>query len=171
MAIPPQLAEVLSDHAAAVQEFCNMAPGIPWTNQTLDDMLDNLDKKGTPSEQSNTLYLQSRFDATINGIKLIEVRIMRQGRKVKKTWKRCINAAVYYEWDRGVMSIGPDYDKDFDFDRKGLKDAISFVQEKVQNIKRRGLCNTCLTAERPRKRLRVGDTGLCSTCLLQKAVF
>ena len=161
MAIPPQLARKLSNHATAVQEFCNMAPGIPWTNQMLDDMLESLTAEGIVS---------MRVDMTppVNGLTSICGTLLICEAKVKKA----IIARATFDWQAvDIPEKGQIHEKRFDFDRKGLKDAICFVQQKAQNIKRRGLCETCLTAERPRKRLRVGDTGLCTKCLLQKAVF
>ena len=49
MAIPPQLASVLGDNATAVQEFCNMAADIPWTDQLIDDMMESLAAEGMVS--------------------------------------------------------------------------------------------------------------------------
>ena len=165
MAIPPQLAEVLSDNATAVQEFCNMASGIPWTNQILDDMMESLTAEGMVS---------MRVDMTppVNGLTSICGTLLLCEAKVKKPATQNIIARVTFDWHAvDIPEKGQIHEKRFDFDRKGFKDAICFVQQRVQNIKRRGLCDTCLTAERPRKRLRVGDTGLCTKCLLQKAVF
>ena len=166
MAIPQQLALQLSVHAAAVQDFCNMAPGIPWTNQMLDDMLETL-------EQTN---LSSNIELTppVHGLTKIGAYIFRDQRKVKKEMKSEIRATVHYYCGHdgpNGFEIPNTFEKMFDCDRAGLKDAICYLQRHVQNVKRRGLCKTCLTAERPTKRLRVSDTNLCGSCLLQKAMF
>ena len=167
MAIPQQLARELSDHAAAVQEFCNMAPGVAWSNQMLDDMLDSLSECSVRTDMKMTPPVQ--------GLTLISVALFRDYRKVKKdVFQREIRAVVSYygglKGSRG-LEIPNTVEKTFGFDRAGLKDAICFLQRQVQNLKRRGLCQTCLTDERPTKRLRVSDTNLCSHCLLNKAMF
>ena len=167
MAIPPQLACKLSDHAAAVQDFCNLAQGIPWTNQMLDDMLETLAIKPYWQVYSDML---PPMDGIVANFDIKEEKI---GKTVKK------NIVVQVGCFCGVSIAGTPaiykgdgvFEKRFAFDRQGLKQAIEFAQEKAQNIKRRGLCETCLKRERPAKRLRVGDTGLCTTCLLHKAVF
>ena len=164
MAIPQQLAEQLSDPAGAVQEFCNMAPGIPWTNQILDDMLDTLRKE-------KLILVQNKIIQPVNGLRLLKAHLMTKEIKVKKTTKQYICATVSYDKQYPYYDMGQIYDKLFDFDRRGLKDAICFMQQTVQNIKRRGVCETCNTGERPKKRLCVADTGLCSSCLIHKVVF
>ena len=51
LALPPQLEQTLPETAAAsVSQFCEMAPGIPWSNQILDD-------GGDLEKQSYTNYL------------------------------------------------------------------------------------------------------------------
>ena len=164
MAIPPQLACKLSDHAAAVQEFCNMAPEIPWTNQMLDDMLDSLNETvGVSTEMQMT--------PPVHGLTKIHAQIMVFSWKLKKKVKRDIRAIVSYYGGMRGFEIPNNLEKNFDFDRAGLRNAICFLQKHTQNVKRRGLCEACLTGERPTKRLRVSDTNLCSHCLLKKAVF
>ena len=166
MAIPPQLACKLSDNATAVQEFCNLAPGIPMTNQMIDDMLESL--------QTPIWKVHSDFSPPVDGIVRIDVYFILQEEKIGKSFKKFIRASV--ACFGGTSSPGTsqgerDFEKRFEFDRQGLKQAICFAQETAQNIKRRGICETCLKRERPAKRLRVGDTGLCTQCLLHKAVF
>ena len=167
MAIPPQLAEVLSVQASAVQEFCNMASGIPWTNQMLDDMLETMAIK-------SCWQVYSDMSPPMNGI-VVNFDIKEE--KIGKTVKKFIVPEIGC-WGGGSGAQTPAiyhgdglFTKRFAFDRQGLKQAIEFAQEKTQNMKRRGLCETCLTSERPAKRLRVGNTGLCTKCLLHKAVF
>ena len=167
MAIPQQLGHILSDQAAAVQEFCNMAPGIQWSNQILDDMLETLGDSCISSKIEMT--------PSVTGLTQIKADLFTEYRKVgRKETKKMIRATVAYYSGRDINSHGLEFPghftKLFQSDRAGLKDAICFLQQTVQNLKRRGLCETCLTTERPIKRLRVGDTGLCSTCLLHKAV-
>ena len=151
MAIPQQLARELSDPAIAIQEFCNMAPGIPWSNQILDDMLETLEVLEVVSMRTETPG---------NGLTAISGSLFRARTRKKKTFFAMVS-----------FDFGGIQEKEFQFDRKGLKEAICFMQQKVQNIKRRGLCEPCNTGEHPKKRLRVGDTGLCASCLLQKSVL
>ena len=167
MAIPPQLACKLSVHAAAVQDFCNLAPGIPMTNQMLDDMLQTM-------AIQRFWQVPSDMSPPVNGLVRIDVYFQIQEEKIGKGVKKIILAAVgcWGGTDRPGTTHGErDFEKRFEFDRQGLKQAICFAQETAQNIKRRGICETCLKRERPAKRLRVGDTGLCTQCLLHKAVF
>ena len=166
MAIPQQLVQMLPGPAAdTVQQLCDMAPGVQWNNQTLDDMLEGK----LPS-------LKIEFDPPNAGITKIEADLFRVSQKVKKEWKKEIRAVVHYYCGRNapnpyLLEHPERLSKDFPNDRKGLKDAISYLQETVQNVRRRGLCETCLVLQPPVKRLRVGTTGLCSTCVVQKAVF
>ena len=167
MAIPPQLACKLSDHAAAVQDFCNMAPGVAWTNQMLDDMLEGF--------AESSVHTEMTFTPPVRGLTKISVWLIKTQRKVKKdVMKNEIRATVHYYCGRNGPFGSEDSNnlsKLVDFDRAGLKDAICFLQRQVQNVKRRGLCEKCLTGERPSKRLRVADTNLCSNCLMNKALF
>ena len=133
----------------------------------LDDMLDTLGE--------SLLHSQIEMKPPVHGLTKISVNISKEQRKVKKEEKNEIHAIVYYYCGPDSRHGGYDhpssFEKTFGFDRAGLKDAICFVQRQVQNVKRRGLCKTCLEDERPMKRLRVGDTDLCGSCLLQKAIF
>ena len=167
MAIPPQLACKLSDHAAAVQEFSNLAPGIPMTNQMLDDMLETLSLQ-------IIWQVQSVFSPPVDGLVRIDVYFQIHEQKIGKAVTKYIRVGVgcWGGMDHPVISHGErDFQKRFEFDRQGLKQAICFAQEKAQNIRRRGFCEPCLKRESPAKRLRVGDTGVCALCLLHKAVF
>ena len=158
MAIPPQLARAIPEDAAAVvQEFCMMAPGIPWSSQILDDLL---------STSGNSI-IGSRIEFTppVGGLTKIDADIVLTERSKKKK----IIAFVNYHC--GNDNYPNKIEKVFEFDRDGMKAAICFLQETVQNVKRRGLCETCLEGKPATKRLRVGDTGFCSWCLLAKAVY
>ena len=77
MAIPPQLARVIPEDAAAlVQEFCLMAPGIPWSSQILDDMLSTL----------GNIIISSRIEFTppVGGPTEISAQLLTDGSKKKK---------------------------------------------------------------------------------------
>ena len=160
MAIPQQLAREPS--ATAVQEFCNMAPGIPWTNQMLDDIFETLDENGS-------LLVEDKLTPPVKGLTMISAFLVVCSPVRGKPKKQQIEVSVNSDCDREVFVNQPDV-KFFDFNQKGFEDAICFVQQKVQNMKRRGLCETCLTNKRPMKGLRVGDTDLDARCLLHKEV-
>ena len=62
-------------------------------------------------------------------------------------------------------------DNHFSFDRNGLKQAIEWLQQHVNRLKRQGLCRRCVAYnEPPLKRLCIGRTGMCGVCVLAKAV-
>ena len=145
-----------------------MAPGIPWSNQILNDMLETL--------KDNRISSKLTLSPPVDGITTIEADLFCDYQRVKKgkTEIRGIRAVVHYYCGRqnqhGFEHPGS-FAKTFPMDRTGIKMAIEFLQESVQNVKRRGLCETCLTSESPMKRLRVGGSGFCSSCVLQKAAF
>ena len=167
--LPPQLAQTLPEPAAEmVSQLCEMAPGIPWSNQILDDMMETLKNNATSSKLA--------LSPPVDGITTIEADLFCDYQRVKKgKTEICgIRAVVHYYCGRqnqhGSEHPGT-FAKSFPMDRTGLKMAIEFLQASVQNVKRRGYCETCLTSEPPLKRLRVGGSGSCSSCVLQKAVF
>ena len=157
MAIPPQLACMIPDAAGAlVQEFCLMVSGINWSSQIVDDMLSTLG--------NSIIGSRIEFTPPVGGLTKIDADLVTEGSKKKK-----IKAIVYYYC--GNHNYPNKIEKVFEFDRDGMKAAICFLQETVQNVKRRGLRETCLEGKPATKRLRVGDTGFCSCCLLAKAVY
>ena len=167
MANIPQLEHVLPGPALlSVNEMCEMAPGIPWSNQILDDLLDTL-------SVNNPFVPEIKLSPPINGITRIQAGIFRERtKKVKGVWQCRIMATVlYYSTDIPNEHPAEMGQKHFPMDRMGMKAAFEFLRTTVQNIKRRGLCEPCHARERPMKRLRVDGTGLCFTCLLKKAAL
>jgi hypothetical protein len=162
LALPPQLEQTLPETAAAsVSQFCEMAPGIPWSNQTLDDMVE-------------TLKENSVLSKTTWGSASINASIFRFFKMVKKEEKVELKAHVSYcsgHRVNGYETAELFAEKKFPLDRNGVKESIEFLQKGVQNLKRRGMCEPCLALERPVKRIRVGETGLCASCLMRRAVF
>ena len=156
--------------ASSVASFCEMAPGVPYSQQLLDDILEDLEESNHFAKSEDT-----------PGFALIEVRLRRTELKIKSVMKHSVEARVAYKAG-GINDAPPgvafQYEhasiagcKEFPFDREGMKAAIEFVKRTVQNLKRRGLCDQCLAAERPRKRLRVAQRGLCGECLEASAYF
>ena len=91
----------------------------------------------------------NKMTPPVQGLTHFTTYLATKEEKVKKTTKRQIEASVQYQTTKMIFDVGQIYEKRFDFDRKGLKDAICFMQQTVQNIKRRGICETCNTGERP----------------------
>ena len=166
--LPPQLVQMLPESAAAsVSPFCEMAPGIPWSNQIFDDMVETL-------KNQNCISSKLALSPPVDGITKIEADLFCDRQKVKKEWKTEILAAVRYYCglqNRQGYECPGGSEKTFPMDRTGVKKAIEFLQASVQNVKRRELRETCLTSEPPMKRLRVGGSSFCSSCVLQKAAF
>ena len=164
LALPPQLEQTLPETAAAsVSQFCEMAPGIPWSNQTLDDMVKTLKENSVLSKTT-----------TAPGFAQINATIFHFHKMVKKEEKVELKAHVSYCSRRrvnGYEAAELFAENNFPLDRNGVKESIEFLQKGVQNLKRRGMCESRLALERPVKRIRVGETGLCASCLMQRAVF
>jgi len=135
-----------------------------WKTQTLDDILDSWEFL---PHGPKTLAVRTTMTPPVNGLTFIRASLSTITEKTGRAFKKRIRAAMNFSKMRNFDN----FEKFFDVDRKGLEDAICFVQQTVRKIERRGLCETCLKRERPAKRLRVGDTGLCTQCLLHKAVF
>ncbi len=165
--IPPQLDNVLPGPALlSVNAMCEMAPGIPWSNQILDDLMDTL--------SNSNIFQGINLSPSVGGITRLDVGLFHQRTKVKGKWKMEISARVYYycsnQHQRGHESPQSKVTI-FPLERTGVKAAIEFLQATVQNIKRRGLCEPCRTLEPPMKRLRIGSSGLCATCLVKKVTI
>jgi hypothetical protein len=60
---------------------------------------------------------------------------------------------------------------DFPFTTAGTKAAIEHLKAQVNYVVRRGLCQDCLTAEPPAKRIRIQGAGVCADCMLKKSIF
>ena len=78
MANIPQLEHVLPGPALlSVNEMCEMAPGIPWSNQILDDLLDTL-------SVNNPFVPEIKLSPPINGITRFQAGIFREHTKKVK---------------------------------------------------------------------------------------
>ena len=148
-----------------VQEFTAMAAGIPWSDDLLDGLLACVDRGGIdlPALESRT----ERITAVINVHEM--KRVKAEG---SCSPKKYLLVTVCL---RGKLHGGlgqPDFlDNHFTFDRNGVKQAVEWLQEQVNRLRRQGLCRRCLPYnEPPLKRLCVGRTGMCGICVLAKAV-
>lgn len=164
-ALPPQLCRRLGDAAPHVAGFCEMAPGIPWSAEILDDMLG-----GTDLEHKYWQLDSGRED----GMK-IQLRCDVDTRKVKKQTLKEIVTRVETRMPRerrpSLFAV-----KAFPFDRAGLRRAIEFTQGVVNKLKQKGFCPCWETYTPPpdldipaTKRICVGKTGRCVCCIMKLA--
>ena len=179
--IPPQLANVLGDAAGNVAGFAELAPGIPASDQILDDMFRDA------QDISTCLYVESVdcFEGT-----RVEVRIEPEHKK-KVLTGFCADIAYYSggTWGVGRM-VRSRHARDSVWDpstpantmvfhtrsefpptKAGIKQAFDYIKEEVNRINIRGFCAECRNGERQRKRLRVRGAGVCASCVLGKVVF
>ena len=117
--LPPQLVQTLPETAAEmVSQLCEMAPGIPWSNQILDDMLETL--------KSNSISSKLALSPPVDGITTIEASLIRNSQRVTKELKTEIGAMVHYYCGRqnqhGYEHPGC-FAKSFPMDRTGIKKA------------------------------------------------
>ena len=179
MALAPAVPDIV---ASSVASFCEMAPGVPYSQQLLDDILEGLQVTHEIYISAQHLWGDYYFNSLDTpGFAFIDVRLFCIKRKAKGATKQSLEAQVTFKAG-GINDAPPNVSfqyenatfagcKEFPFDREGLKAAIEYLQMIVQNLKRCGLCAQCLAMARPVKRLRVGQSGLCGSCLLGRAVF
>ena len=166
--LPPQLSRALGDAAASVEQFAELAPGIPWSPQILDGLYDQLLNRG-------------RYGVTITTLpgyaKIIAAITCEYKRKKGETVIAGLLADV--ECYRGIPDTPPPRPQEhpyipkskfFPNNKQGLKDAFDFLKESVNQVARTGFCDDCLALERPRKRLRIQGADVCGECLLKKAI-
>ncbi len=123
MANIPQLDHVLPGPAVlSVNEMCEMAPGIPWSNLSLDDMLNDLHRDHICS----TIHLSP----PVGGITRLHVSLFQHRTKVKKERVWEIAARVTYYC--GHQNENPGLMMEvFPMVRAGLKAAIEFLKTAV----------------------------------------
>ena len=160
--LPPQLAAALGDNAARVADMCFLAPGVPWSNQLLDDILADLRYSGSIT------FLSERGGVVARVMLMAQVQLATRRRPRTET----LLATIYTRRSADAaaqMSLYRDL-PDQSFNRAGLRKMIEWCQENVNNVHRRGFCNPCLDGQRPAKRLRVSGSQVCSTCLLGQSM-
>ena len=173
--LPPQLADVLSDNASNVAEMCFLAPGIPWSNQLLDDTLDDV-LDAQQRQDDNRLVAECIRGGTHVRAAIVCVATVAHR---YQPGKMLLEASVYAKSEtdpydivhNGVQHEAPPQPAD----RAGLRKQIEWCQQKTNNIFRRGFCAPCYDPEgnveqRPRKRLRVGGAQMCSQCMFKRCL-
>lgn len=169
--LPPQLAEMLPMPAGlSVSRLCEMAPGIAFSAELLDDMLGVL---VVPTQSAIEL---ASFGGVIecaglptgfaNGMKIYVGYHVFEHRRVKNARVQRISA--------NVRTKCPGQDVEFfvggtfTCDRLGMRAAIEFTQRSVNNLKRKGFC-PCWESEPSVKRICIAKTGLCAKCIVKIA--
>ena len=148
-----------------VGEFTAMAAGIPWSDDLLDGLLACVDGSGI-----DLPALETRKERITGVINVHEMKRVEADASCSPKKYLLVTVCL-----RGKLHGGlgqPDFlDKPFSFDRNGVKQAIEWLQQQVNRLRRQGLCRRCLAYnEPPLKRLCVGRTGMCGVCVLAKAV-
>ena len=157
MAAQMQLASVLPGGIAdVVNGMCEAAPGIPWSDAMLEDMLrdakvcyiDGPEKDlGHCTVLCQLEYTKRRTKEELYG----RVRVTAGGRRYMYQYQPCPQPATVV----------------------GMRKVLEWLQQEVATIKRRAFCEHCTEERswaRPLKRLRVQGTDACSRCLVGRLV-
>ena len=197
MAVPPQLAAALPDGPAdAISAMLMPAPGAPWSDQLLQDILDDLFKG--PDVHSDWYFIGRDADvAAILGhpghrglgddVTVISAKFLHRPVRRKGQWTSTLTARVFARpnGDRDYGLNNWPYREDFGpkpFTVAGLREAIEWVQQKVAMLKRRnGWCVTCDKYDQripdvvpetmySRKRIRVHGTEYCAPCFVRRSL-
>jgi len=154
--LPPQLAEMLPGPAAlSASRFCELAPGIPFSAEVLDDILN--------AGVTECVALPTGF---ANGMNILVGYHVFDHRVVKSVRVKQISATVktYLAGNVSELFVG----KTFPHDRSGLRHAIEFTQRSVNNLKRKGFC-PCWEIDQDVKRICIAKTGRCAKCIVKVA--
>ena len=147
----------------AIEEFCEVIPGVPLTPALLDDMLDDLSEG---SHQANFTHKNMRITVYLVGTttkigrgraKGIEKGVLAQVVVFAATPEQSTPAFLRRATENSPRT------------RDGLKTVLCELVLLVNKIKLRGLCDQCLTAQPPRKRLCLRTTTMCTECALLAA--
>lgn len=171
MAAQPQLAEAMGRAALAmpaIEEYCEFLPGVPFSSELLDDMLEDI-------KQESCMWV---FDHKEMQIRVLLMQISTTiGRGANKYEKKELQAQVtVFHVDDHKIDM-PHYmisrlqrcTKYHEATRGGLKNCLLEMMALVNKIKLRGLCDRCLVSEPRRKRLRLQSASLCTECALRAA--
>ena len=170
--LPPQLSRALGDAAANVEQFAELAPGIPWSPQILDGLYDQLLNRGRYAVTITTLPGYAKIIAAITC-------------EYKRTRGETVIEGYLADLEcyKGIPDTPPPPPHAYPYEqpyipkskcspssKQGLKDAFDFLKESVNHVARTSFCDDCLALERPQKRLRIQGAGVCGECLLKKAI-
>ena len=152
LALVPQLAEALGHAADIVAAYCEMAPGIPWSDATLEQMLEDLSYFYMEEQLNDNMRLHLNFIGVTFKRKGVEVREMEVGIRTTATDTRIAQ----------VFAMGK-----FPHTVAGLRRAIEFSQKKLTSIRTFGFCPCYRHGPHAQRRLRIGKTGKCTSCVLK----
>ena len=156
MAAQMQLASVLPVGIAdVVNGMCEAAPGIPWSDAMLEDMLRDVkvcDIDGPEKDLGHCTvlcqleYTKRRTKEELYG----RVRVTAGGRRYMYQYQPYPQPATVV----------------------GMRKVLEWLQQEVATIQRRGWCEHCEVGRptAPIKRLRVQGTDACSRCVLARLV-
>ena len=163
MAAQRQLASVMpAEVANHVNAMCEAAPGIPWSDAMLEDML---------------VDLKDRV-MSLRVIDLGHCRVQCELEHVRRCKREVILAGVSTEFTdpdsfRGIIPFIPPQP----YTIVGLRRQLECLQKHVAMIHRRGWCEHCAgfpayrtNSDRPFKRLKVQGTDACSICAMSRIV-
>ena len=156
LALVPQLAQLLGPAADAVATFGEMGPGIPWSNTTLEQMLEdsvyiNMREQLDEDLSVNIMWIESITKRKAGDLQQIEVRISTT--------------------TTGPLIRQPFATKYFPRSVQGLRQAIELSQKQLARMRTYGFCPCYRQLAPPEKpRLRKGKTGLCTVCILKQCL-
>ena len=156
MAAQMQLASVLpAGIADVVNGMCEAAPGIPWSDAMLEDMLRdvkvcNIDG---PDKDLGHCTVRGRLEYTKRGKK-----------------EELYGSVEVTQGDRDIVYLRPHLR--YPATVVGMRKVLEWLQQEVAMIQRRGWCEHCEVGRptTPIKRLRVQGTDACSRCVLARLV-
>ena len=156
MAAQMQLASVLPVGIAdVVNGMCEAAPGIPWSDAMLEDMLRDVKvfKIDGPEKDLGHCTVRGRLEYTKRGKK-----------------EELYGSVEVTQGDRDVVYLRPHLR--YPATVVGMRKVLEWLQQEVATIQRRGWCDHCEVGRptTPIKRLRVQGTDACSRCVLARLV-
>ena len=152
-----------------VSRFCEMAPGVPWSNLILDDVLENL-------KRAQGFEIEKVGEEAVGFHKVRSILQIQETENKKPNIKVIVICVQWLkdgppldEASGGTYRISiPEYQEQFPHTREGLKAAIQALRQATQNVLRRKPCYEC--PPRKRQRLCVGAAGICGECLVSRCL-
>ena len=150
LALVPQLAQLLGPAADAVAAFGEMAPGIPWSNATLEQILEG----GVHFRLHEEVEDDIEIGLTIN-----EESVRRKA--------FVLHVTIQTSRRQRTGTFQAVAEEDFPRSVQGLRQAIELCQKQLAKIRTHGFCPCYKRAPAAWRSLRVNATGKCGDCVLQ----
>ena len=160
--------------AQIIDSFCELMPGVPWTEQLMIDMFEDLRVNDMLHFPVKTACGIARVNAYIGRTEQIGRRI--KGRETAtvatmSAWLLCYSTEQeefpYTRKSESPMGVKK---KEFPYTPQGFKEAVEHLQEATQWLTRRGFCSFCIAKEPPLKRIRLSTQPYCTRCLVETAI-